>query len=124
MIENPYAQEAEALWAGEYRDSVRRFGLLTDDQQTASIARGESIRDELAEVFLAGLEPDDAGTQELVKAHYEWVCLFWTPNREQYIALGDMYASDDRFTDYYDSKAKGLTDFLGKAIRVWSEANL
>lgn len=124
MIENPYAEEAEARWAGEYRESVKRFGLLTDDAQVAAIARGEEIRDELAATFTAGAKPEDTLTQEIVKSHYEWVCLFWTPNREQYIVLGEMYATDSRFTEYYDVKANGLTDFLGKAIRVWSEANL
>lgn len=124
VIENPFAEEAEARWAGEYRESVKRFGLLSDQQQEAGVARGESIRDELAVIFLAGSKPEDDTTQNLIKAHYEWVCLFWTPNREQYIGLGEMYASDSRFTDYYDVKANGLTDFLGKAIRVWSETNL
>ena len=124
MIDNPYAEEAEARWAGEYRESVKRFGLLSDDAQLAAIARGEAIRDDFAAVFRTGVAPEDEPVQALVKSHYEWVCLFWTPNREQYIGLCEMYASDARFVEYYDVKANGLTDFLGKAIRVWSEKNL
>lgn len=124
MIENPYAAEAEARWANEYRASVKRFGLLTDAEQAAAINRGEEVRDKLAALFTEGKPADDQEIQALVKLHYEWVCLFWTPNREQYIGLGEMYGQDPRFTEFYDKKANGLADFIGEAIRVWSEANL
>ena len=124
MIENPYAKEAEARWANEYRASVKRFGLLTDTEQAAAIDRGEQVRDELASLFLAGNSASDEAVQSLIKLHYEWVCIFWTPSREQYIGLGEMYGQDPRFTEFYDKKANGLADFIGEAIRVWSEANL
>ncbi len=124
MIDNPYAKEAEALWANEYRASVKRFGLLTDSQQAEAVNQGETIRDELAPLFLSGLAADADRVQALIKAHHDWVCLFWSPTREQYIALGEMYSADPRFTEFYDVKAKGLTEFIGEAIRVWSEANL
>lgn len=124
MIENPYAEEAEARWANEYRASVKRFGLLTDAEQAAAIDRGEEVRDRLAALFTEGKPADDQEIQALVKLHYEWVCIFWTPNREQYIGLGEMYGQDPRFTEFYDKKANGLADFIGEAIRVWSEANL
>lgn len=124
MIENPYAEEAEARWANEYRASVKRFGLLSDAEQAAAIDRGEEVRDKLAALFTEGKPADDQEIQALVKLHYEWVCLFWTPNREQYIGLGEMYGQDPRFTEFYDKKANGLADFIGEAIRVWSEANL
>ena len=124
MIENPYAKEAEALWANQYRASVKRFGLLNDSQQADAANQGEVIRDELAPLFLSGLPADADAVQALIKKHYEWVCLFWTPNREQYVALGKMYTADQRFTEFYDKKAKGLAEFIGEAIRVWSESNL
>ena len=124
MIENPYAKEAEARWANEYRASVKRFGLLTDEEQAAAVDRGEQVRDEIAVLFGAGAAANDPMVQALIKLHYEWVCLFWTPNREQYIGLGEMYGQDPRFTEFYDKKANGLADFIGEAIRVWSEENL
>ena len=124
MIDNPYAKEAEARWANEYRASVKRFGLLTDAEQSEAIDRGEDVRDQLAALFVEGKPADDQEIQSLVKLHYEWVCLFWTPNREQYVGLGELYGQDPRFTEFYDKKANGLADFIGEAIRVWSEANL
>ncbi len=124
MIDNPYAEEAEARWANEYRASVKRFGLLTDVEQAAAVDRGEQVRDEIAALFLAGATSDDPAVQELIKLHYQWICIFWTPNREQYIGLGEMYGQDPRFTEFYDKKANGLADFIGEAIRVWSEQNL
>lgn len=124
MIENPYAKEAEARWAGEYRASVKRFGLLSDTEQAAAIDLGETVRDELAALFLAGAKPEDDGVQALVAKHYGWVCIFWTPNREQYTGLGQLYSSDERFTEFYDKKADGLAAFMCKAIEVWANANL
>jgi hypothetical protein len=35
-----------------------------------------------------------------------------------------MYGQDPRFTEFYDKKAKGLADYVGEAIRMWSEENL
>ncbi len=124
MIENPYAEEAEARWANEYRASVKRFGLLSDAEQAAAIDRGEVVRDALAELFLAGAIAADERVQAQVELHYEWVCIFWSPNREQYIGLGQLYGQDPRFTEFYDAKANGLAEFIGEAIRVWSEKNL
>ena len=124
MIENPYAKEAEARWASEYKDSVKRFGLLSDAEQAEAISRGEEIRDALAELFQAGKAPSDSSVQELVAKHYGWVCLFWTPNREQYVGLGELYSTDERFTEFYDKKADGLAEFIREAIRVWSDENL
>ena len=124
MIENPYAKEAEARWANEYRASVKRFGLLTDEEQAAAVDRGEQVRDEIAVLFSSGAAANDPMVQALIMLHYEWVCLFWTPNREQYIGLGEMYGQDPRFTEFYDKKANGLADFIGEAIRVWSNENL
>jgi hypothetical protein len=124
VIENPYAGEAEARWASEYQASVKRFGLLSDAEQAAAVNRGEQLRDELAELFTAGAPANDELVQLLIASHYDWICLFWTPNREQYIGLGQMYGQDPRFTEFYDKKANGLADFIGEAIRVWSENNL
>jgi hypothetical protein len=124
VIENPYAEEAEARWATEYRASVKRFGLLTDAEQAAAVDRGEQIRDDIAELYISGAPANDQLVQLLIASHYDWVCLFWTPNREQYIGLGEMYGQDPRFTEFYDEKANGLADFIGEAIRVWSEQNL
>lgn len=124
MIENPYAEEAEARWATEYRASVKRFGLLTDAEQAAAVDRGEQIRDDIAELYISGAPANDQLVQLLIASHYDWVCLFWAPNREQYIGLGEMYGQDPRFTEFYDEKANGLADFIGEAIRVWSEQNL
>jgi hypothetical protein len=124
VIENPYAGEAEALWADEYRASVKRFGLLSDAEQAAAVDRGEQVRDELAELFISGAPANDELVQLLIASHYDWICLFWSPNREQYISLGEMYGQDPRFTEFYDVKANGLALFIGEAIRVWSENNL
>ena len=124
VIENPYAAEAEARWASEYQASLKRFGLLSDAEQAAAVDRGERLRDELAELFTSGAPAKDELVQLLIASHYDWICLFWTPNREQYIGLGQMYGQDPRFTEFYDKKANGLADFIGEAIRVWSENNL
>jgi hypothetical protein len=35
-----------------------------------------------------------------------------------------MYGRDPRFTEFYDKKANGLANFVGEALRIWSEENL
>ena len=78
----------------------------------------------MAAQFLAGAPVEDAEVQRLIGQHYSWVAAFWSPNREAYIGLGEMYVADPRFTATYDGFAPGLAPFMRDAMRVWAEANL
>lgn len=121
---NEYAEEAQQRWPGQYAESQRRLRAMSKPEQQALFEAGNQTHRELAAQFLAGAPVEDAEVQRLIGQHYSWVAAFWSPNREAYIGLGEMYVADPRFTATYDGFAPGLAPFMRDAMRVWAEANL
>ncbi|MCI2188267.1 MAG: MerR family transcriptional regulator [Olsenella sp.] len=67
-------------------------------------------------------DPAGNAAQELVDLHRRWICGYWGEGRysaQAHLALGEMYLADERFRDYYDSRAgAGATEFLVAALRA------
>ena len=67
-------------------------------------------------------DPASETAAVLAKMHARWIQMHWgegayTP--EAHNGLADSYLADQRFVDYYDSRAgKGATDFLVAAIHA------
>ncbi len=121
---DPYADEAQQRWPDQYAESQRRLKRLSKDEQKALFEAGNQNHLDLAELFKAGESAGSEAVQQVIAKHYEWVAAFWTPNREAYINLGEMYVSDPRFTAHYDKFAPGLAVFMRDAMRIWANANL
>ena len=124
FAKDPYADEAQQRWPDQYAESQRRLRSMSKDEQRALFESGNQTRRELADLFIAGAAVEDLTVQQLIGQHYKWVAAFWTPNRAAYIALGEMYVADPRFTANYDELAPGLAQFICDGMRVWAEANL
>lgn len=122
--DNPYADEAQERWPDNYAESQRRLKKLTKEQQQAVFEQGNQNHIDLAELFKAGLTADEDEVQAVIAKHYKWICEFWTPNKDSYIGLGEMYVSDPRFTATYGKFAPGMAVFMRDAMRVWANANL
>lgn len=84
----------------------------------------ERVHQGLVAALEKGLLPDSAEVQALVRQHYEWVKHFWTPVRESYIGLGQMYLEHPDFRAFYDKYHPQLVGFLVKAMTVFAEREL
>ena len=124
LVNDPYAAEAEQRWADNYAESRRRLGRLSADEQRALFDQGPGITQALADVMNAGYDPKSPEAQAVIAGHYAWICSFWTPNREAYIGLGEMYVADERFKAHYEKFAAGLDVFARDAMRQYAFANL
>jgi hypothetical protein len=124
MVENEYAAEAEENWPEEFAASQQKFAALSEPEQQALFLKNDEISRSLAALFLAGEETASPQVQAQISEHYKWVCAFWTPNRDAYIGLGQLYVDDERFTATYDVYAKGLAAFICDAMLFWSFENL
>jgi MerR family transcriptional regulator, thiopeptide resistance regulator len=87
-------------------------------EETAAIGRG------LAALLTEGADVTDPRVQALVRRHHEQIATFWTPSREAYVGLGQMYVDDERFTATYDAYAPGLAPYLRDAMAVFAERTL
>jgi DNA-binding transcriptional MerR regulator len=122
--DDPHGAEARERW-GEQAAAVQRE-VAGWDRQTATEVHGEmdAVHRRLAELMTAGEPVDARAVQDAVAAHHAWVSRFWTPGREAYVGLGEMYVDDPRFTATIDGYAAGLTPYLRDAMAVYATARL
>ncbi len=121
---DPYAAEAQERWPDGYAESRRRTDALTDADATRIRAEGDAVTADLATAMAAGTPADDPAVQQIVARHHAWVSHFWSPGRDAYTGLGQMYVDDERFTATYDAVAPGVAPYLRDAIAVYAVAHL
>ncbi len=80
--------------------------------------------DSLVELIDAGREPVDPAVQDVLDGHYRWISQHWTPNRESYTGLGDLYADDPRFRANFDRTDPRLAEFLRAAMAEYARTRL
>ncbi len=120
-----YDAEARERWGDDAVDSSHdSWTRLGEAGQARHLAEQDAVSRGLAECLVAGVPVDDARVQALVARHYAGICVSWTPGRESYAGLGDMYVEDERFTAVYDAYAPGLAVYLRDAMRVYAQAVL
>ena len=121
---DPYLQEANELWPESYQESQNNLKRLSQQEQKQVFAETTALQLDAAQLMRNGEAIDSALVQQLIARHYKWLCNFWTPNKEAYISLGEMYASDPRFAANYDKHEVGLAVFMREAMTSWACENL
>lgn len=86
--------------------------------------KGDAIYHEIVKSIKKGLKPNSRTIQKIIEKHYQWVCLFWTPDRQHYIDLGTMYVDHPDFRKYFSEKHPELVEFLAEAMKEYAEQNL
>jgi DNA-binding transcriptional MerR regulator len=122
---NPYEEEAKQRWGDAVvEESKRRVGKLSREQAQQVQRDYAEVTEKVAELLRAGTPVEDPAVQEAVDGHYRWVSTFWTPNREAYTGLGNLYVDDARFTENIDKTQPGLAAYLRDAMAVYARARL
>jgi DNA-binding transcriptional MerR regulator len=122
---NPYEAEARERWGDERVDaSYERMRDWTE--QDADLARTghQRVHDGIAALKAQGADVRDPTVQELIHLHYEVTSLFWTPTREAYKALGQMYTDDPRYRQTIAPDDTTVADYLRDAMTVYADTNL
>ena len=120
-----YEAEVVEHWGRDAWDRGNRWwDSLGKDGQLAHHVEQEQIAQGLAAAVAAGADPGGDDVQALVARHFRWVSHAWTPDREAYVNLGQMYVDDPRFAANYDQYAEGAAVFLRDAMKVYAERNL
>ena len=120
-----YEVEARERWGGEAVDrSASAWAQLGPAGQAAHHAESAAIGQGLASCMSDGVPADGVQAQALVARHHAQISIFWTPNRQSYAGLGQMYLDDPRFTSTYDAFAPGLAAYLRDAMTVFAQITL
>jgi MerR family transcriptional regulator, thiopeptide resistance regulator len=120
-----HRQEAHDRWGDteSYREAQRRTASYGRDEWRQIHAEAREIEEQLAALMAAGEPADGVAAREAAeqqRLHLErW---FYPCSPQMHAQLGEMYASDPRFTARYDSRAPGLAQYLRAAIAANAEA--
>lgn len=89
------------------------------------MAEWRDIAAELGALYMARTAIDAPETQELVDRHYRWICLSWTPDREAYQGLGDLYVDSDEFRVNFEVEDGGnMAEWLRDAMAHYAVTRL
>ncbi|HET9140604.1 MerR family transcriptional regulator [Actinophytocola sp.] len=118
-------EEARQRWGAEVVDAanerVKDKSAQWWDQQGGQWL---ATLEKLVELIDAGKAPGDAEVLDTVDGHYRWITQYWTPNRESYTGLGQLYTDDPRFRANFDKTDPRLAEFLRDAMAAYAQARL
>lgn len=95
------------------RDKVKDWNQDRWDEVMDAFAK---TMDALAKAKVEGARSDSERVQTLVRGHYDWLRLFWEPDRSSYAGFADLIEK----TELREAYARGddtLPEYLGAAIR-------
>lgn len=125
LIHNPYEEEARQKWGDETVDAsyANLRKLSKEDRELLTSGHGwQELHTAVAKLAEQGVAADDPRTQQLVERHFRLVSLAWTPNREAYLGLAQMYVADQRFAKNIGNAA--TVKLLVDGMRIYAETNL
>lgn len=85
---------------------------------------GEKLHLALAEVFKRELKIDSDEVQKLIQHHYDLVNNFWTPTKETYLGLGQMYLDHPDYRLFYNRYHPDLVEYLVEAMKLFANQKL
>lgn len=88
-------------------------------QKNQFIQEVENIMEGLICALEKGLDPSDEIVQDLMQQHYAWLKLTWTPTKESYVGLMDIYKQPD-FAEFYTKRHPDLLEFILRSMKVFS----
>lgn len=85
---------------------------------------GETLNQALGKVVTDGNTVDSDIVQQLIQQHFDWVNNFWTPNKETYKGLAQMYLDHPDYRIFYNRYHPDLVEFLVKAMNIFADKKL
>lgn len=120
-----YEAEARERWGDEAVDHGNAIVAGWSKEQWAEHEAEFNAQNRgLAELMDSGVPASDERVQAIIDRHYNGMLVFWTPNRESYTGLGQMYVDDERFAQNYESVRPGLAAYMRDAVKAYADARL
>jgi DNA-binding transcriptional MerR regulator len=118
-------EEARQRWGAEQVDAANAH--VKDKSKEWWQSQGAEWTAQLSalvELIDAGRQPGDTEVLDVLDGHCRWLSGYWTPNRESYTGLGDLYADDPRFRANFDRTDPRLAEFMRAAMAAYAQARL
>lgn len=122
---NPYEAEARERWGDTVVDEAyARLRNLSPEQAKQAQEGFWTVAAAVRELRDSGAPVEDPRVQEAIEGLYKWLELFWTPNRESFSGLADMYVDDERFRRNIGRGDDAFVEYLRDAMKVYAETRL
>lgn len=104
-------------------ESNRKTKDWSNKEKNAFIQEGEKIMGALVNAIEKKLPPTSREAQDLMRRHYTWLELSWTPTKESYIGLTDLYQTPD-FRVFFDTRHPELLAFIVESMKIYADREL
>lgn len=95
----------------------------SDKEKNAFIQDIERIMKALILAMENKLLPSSVDVQKLIGEHYVWLERTWTPTKESYIGLIQLYQTPE-FRKFYDVRHPKLLEFMVEAMQIFAKNEL
>lgn len=119
-----YDDEARECWPEEFEQSRRNTATMTAEGVERMQRELTEAMIRMAEFMAAGTPVGDEAVQAEIHTQYQGICRMWTPSRDAYKCLGQMYVDDERFRANYERIAEGLAEYQRDAMVVYADERL
>jgi len=122
-----YEEEAKARWGEDnprVKESLSKTATWTKRDYAEAKQRMDNLHSRLRDVFVSGASPDSPSAQALIGEHYQNISYFYTPTKEIFQGLGQMYVDDPRFRENYEKLQVGLAEYMRDAMNAYAQREL
>lgn len=118
---NPYEKEARDRWGDEAVDTANaKLAKMNKTEQRSLSEAMETIYSRLAD-----LRHGSPASKEAQAAIGEWYAMlnrnFGSYSLQAFAGLGQLYVSDERFTENIDKFGEGLAQFMADAMTIFAD---
>jgi DNA-binding transcriptional MerR regulator len=118
-----YLVESGILTQEFLDESNRKTKNWSNKQKSEFIQDIEIIMNALIVAIENHVLPSDNEVQSLMAKHYHWLERTWSPTKESYIGLAQLYETPE-FRVFYDSRHPMLLEFMVEAMKIFAEREL
>lgn len=104
--------------------SWKKVTRKTKQDRDALHQQCEAISKQIASCIQNKMPIASEAVQSVVEQHYQWVCEYWTPNRETYKGLAAMYVEHEEFASYYEGFHSDMPKYLQQAMCYYADKRL
>ncbi|MFA6916790.1 MAG: MerR family transcriptional regulator [Parachlamydiales bacterium] len=94
-----------------------------DEWQTMK-EEAQTFHKEVVKWMEKNKSPSSSEVQAVIAKHYSWIQQFWTPNRESYIGLAQLYLDMPDYRPWFDQFHPDLLPFFASSMKIYAEKSL
>lgn len=128
-LQEQYEETGLLLRPAEFKPSTKQAKVTSaqkwsKDDYLNTQREADEIYVDLCEALKNGKDPGSPSVQAIIRRHYEWISHFYTPTKEIYSGLGDLYVEHEDFKQLYAGYHPQLAEYLRDGMKIYAERQM